>query len=199
MLAFAMSLSQSSRVDGQSGLGKRVEAFTRPTEQRVKPPADLSSGSAATNACPATRDDMCQKFWAFATHFLNNNKIPSRDRELLTLRTAWLTRGEVIWSLHHNTRFATQAGLTAEDVARVTRGPDAKGWNPFEATLLRAVDELQTSRFVSDATWKALGERYDDRQRLEVVMIVGNYTTLAMFFNSTGAPLAPGNTGFPRN
>jgi hypothetical protein len=59
------------------------------------------------------------------------------------------------------------------------------------------VDELQTSRFISDATWKALGARYDDRQRLEVILTVANYTMLAMFFNSTGTQVPSGRTGFP--
>ena len=196
VLAVATSLSQSPQISGQSSLGKRVDPFTRPTEQRIKPPADTPAGRAATNACPATQDDMCQKFWALGSYFLNNNKIPARDRELLTLRTAWLTRGEFIWSVHH-AGYAIKAGLTAEEVARVTKGPDAKDWSPFEAALLRAVDELQASRFISEGTWKALGERYSDRQRLEVVLTVGNYTMLAMYFNSTGAPLAPGNSGLP--
>jgi len=139
---------------------------------------------------------MCQKFRALAGHFLSNNKIPARDRELLTLRTAWLSRGEYIWSAHH-ADYARRAGLTTEEVARVTKGPDASGWNTFDATLLRAVDELQASRFISDPTWKALGERYDDRQRLEVILTVANYTMLAMYFNSTGTQLPSGKTGFP--
>jgi alkylhydroperoxidase family enzyme len=139
---------------------------------------------------------MCQKFRALGGHFVSNNKIPARDRELLTLRTAWLSRGEYIWSVHH-ADYARRAGLTAEEVARVTKGPDASGWSPFDATLLRAVDELQASRFISDATWKALGDRYDDRQRLEVILTVANYTMLAMYFNSTGAQMPNGKTGFP--
>ena len=59
------------------------------------------------------------------------------------------------------------------------------------------MDELQASRFISDATWKALGDRYDDRQRLEVILTVANYTMLAMYFNSTGAQMPNGKTGFP--
>lgn len=154
-----------------------------------------------TQACPATLDQMCRHFmcrhfWAFAGQFLSINTIPTRDRELLTLRTAWLSRGEYIWASHHDS-YATKAGLTAAEVSRVTKGPDAEGWNRFDAALLRAVDELQTSRFISDETWKALGERYTDRQRLEVVLTVAAYTSLAMYFNSTGGQMEQGHTGFP--
>ena len=177
---------------------RRVDAFRRPAEMRVVPPAGAPSGPnvrRATQACPATLDDMCRKFWAFAGDFLSNNTIPARDRELLTLRTAWLSRGEYIWASHHDS-YATKAGLTADEVSRVTKGSDA-GWSSFDAALLRAVDELQTSRFISDETWKVLGERYTDRQRLEVVLTVAAYTSLAMYFNSTGGQMEQGHTGFP--
>ncbi len=50
---------------------------------------------------------------------------------------------------------------------------------------------------ISDAAWKTLGERYTDRQRLEVLMTVAAYTSLAMYFNSTGGQIEPGHTGFP--
>jgi len=139
---------------------------------------------------------MCEKFWGYASWFVYNNTIPARDRELLTLRTAWLSRGEYIWATHQFD-FAKKAGLTTEEIARVAQGNDAKGWSRFESVLLRAVDELHTSRFVSDETWKALGERYTDRQRMEVVLTVGAYTSLAMYFNSTGAQIEKGHTGFP--
>jgi alkylhydroperoxidase family enzyme len=202
VLALAVSLNAAPNAEAQgnsSSSAKRVESFKRPTEMRVKPPADAPSGPnvrRATQACPATVDDMCQKFWAFAGQFLRTNTIPARDRELLTLRTAWLSRGEYIWASHHDS-YATKAGVTADEVSRVTKGPDAKGWSRFDAALLRAVDELQTSRFISDETWKALGERYTDRQRVEVVLTVAAYTSLAMYFNSTGGQIEPGHTGFP--
>lgn len=194
ILALATALSLAASVHSQGRMGRRVEPFSPPTEARVK----LAPGSSSPlDSCPSNQDDMCQKFRALAGHFLRDNKIPARDRELLTLRTAWLSRGEYIWAAHH-ADYAIKAGLTGEEVARITKGPDANGWSRFDATLLRAADELQASRFISDATWKALGERYDDRQRLEVVLTVADYTMLAMYFNSTGTQVPKGRTGFPR-
>ena len=204
LLAVTVSLNLVRPAEAQtaarsSASDKRVEPFTRPTEMRVKPPADAPSGPnvrRATQACPASLDDMCSKFWAFAGYFLSKNTIPPRDRELVTLRTAWLSRGEYIWGSHHDS-YATKAGLTPEEVSRVAKGPDAPGWNTFDAALVRAADELHTSRFISDSTWKALGERYTDRQRVEVVLTAAAYTSLAMYFNSTGGQMEKGHTGFP--
>ena len=78
--------------------------------------------------------------------------------------------------------------MTAEEVQRVTAGPGAPGWSDFDRVLLRAADELHASRFVSHPTWAALAERYTEEQLVEVVLIVGNYTQLAMFQNSAGRP-----------
>jgi alkylhydroperoxidase family enzyme len=204
VLALAASLNPGLKAQGRASVGtassaKRVEPFARPKEMRIKPPASAPSGPnvrRATQACPASEDDMCRKFWAFAGHFLSGNAIPARDRELLTLRTAWLSRGEYIWASHQDS-YATKAGVTPEEVSRVTRGPDAQGWSRFDSVLLRSADELHTSRFISDETWKALGERYTDRQRLDVVMTVAAYTSLAMYFNSTGGQMEQGHKGFP--
>ena len=80
----------------------------------------------------------------------------------------------------------------------MTAGPDAPGWDDFERALLRAADELHSSQFISDSTWNALAERYTDEELLvEVVLIVGNYTQLAMFQNTLGAQLPPGFDGLP--
>lgn len=204
VLALTASMSPNGKAEPQAtgnapAPAERVRSFTRPSEMRIKPPAGAPSGPTvrrATQACPASVDDMCGKFWAFAGYFLSKNTIPARDRELVTLRTAWLSRGEYIWGSHHDS-YASRAGLTPAEVSRVPRGPDASGWSKFESTLLRSVDELQTSRFISDETWQALGERYTDRQRLEVVLTVAAYTSLAMYFNSTGGQMEPGHTGFP--
>jgi len=106
-----------------------------------------------------------------------------------------LSRGEYIWGRHYVR--GKESGLTDEEIERITEGPAAPGWSDFDATLLQAADELHTSRFVSDATWNALSARYTEDQVREVVLIVGDYTQLAMFQNSLGAQLPPGYNGLP--
>ena len=173
---------------------KRVERFTRPSQLRVKP-APNTPATGPRQACPTT-SEMCQKFWALAGHFLTGNTIPARDRELLVLRTAYLSRVDYEWAHHHDS-YSTKAGLTVQDVARVTQGPEASGWSEADRALLRAADELHANRFISDATWKMLASRYDDHRLVEVVLTVGNYTMLGMYFNSLGVPIEQGLTPVP--
>ena len=82
---------------------------------------------------------------------------------------------------------------------RITAGPDAPGWSNFDALLLRAADELYTSRFISEATWNGLADRYTQDQLVEVVLIVGNYTQLTMFQNTLGVQLPPDIDGLPED
>ena len=81
---------------------------------------------------------------------------------------------------------AQQGGLTADEVRRVAEGPDAKGWTPFEAALLRAADELHVNAFVSDATWNTLAARYDQKHLVDTVFAVAEYTMLAAAMNTFG-------------
>ena len=64
--------------------------------------------------------------------------------------------------------------------------PTTTSWDPFEASLLRAADELHDDAFVSDATWDALAERYSVQQLMDAVFTVGAYQIVSMALNSFG-------------
>ncbi|MDQ1395229.1 MAG: hypothetical protein QOG64_488 [Acidimicrobiaceae bacterium] len=126
---------------------------------------------------------------------LLTGKLPARDRELLILRTGWNCQAEYEWGQH--VRIGKDAGITDEEVARIVQGPDAPGWDPFDATLLRAADELHHDSCISDATWAVLAERYDERQLIEVPMLVGQYHLVGYTLNSLGVQREPGVVSFP--
>ena len=171
----------------------RVAPFHHLDAPRITLPDDVGEGP-MRELCP-DGTEMCRRYWDYTGFFVRNATIPTRDRELLILRTAWLSRGDYIWGRHDV--IGQEAGLTPEEIRRVTAGADAPGWGDFDRTLLRAADELHASRFVSHPTWTMLAERYTEEQLVEVVLIVGNYTQLAMFQNSLGAQLPPGFEGLP--
>jgi 4-carboxymuconolactone decarboxylase len=115
--------------------------------------------------------------------------LPPRHRAIVGLRTAWLTRSGYLWA--HRTSAARDAGLTGDELRRIAQGPDAKGWDAFEATLLRAADELHVDSFVSDATWRTLAGRYDVNQLIDLVDSVGAVTMHAGAINSLGVEVEP--------
>jgi alkylhydroperoxidase family enzyme len=138
--------------------------------------------------------NLFRRWSTFGGSLLLAGKLPPRDRELLILRTAWNNRCEYEWGQHMP--FARDAGLDAE-IEAVIEGPEASGLDPFDVTLLQAADELHRDSAMSEDTWARLRERYDERQLIEVPMVVGHYTLLGYTLNSLGIQREEGVQGFP--
>ena len=51
---------------------------------------------------------------------------------------------------------------------------------------MTAVNELFDSATLSDSIWAGLGEFYNEKELMEVVVTVGAYDLMAMAFNSFG-------------
>jgi len=139
-------------------------------------------------------------WFAYNNVLLYDPAITARQRELAILRVAWLARGTYEWLQH--VRLGQQAGITDAELEAIAAGPDAGSWSPFEADLLRAVDELMHDSRIGDNTWKRLSEHFDTRQMMELTFVVGTYLCLAFVFNSADLPLDegldPGNIPVPR-
>ena len=136
---------------------------------------------------------LCRRWLPFGGKLLAG-KLAARERELAILRTGWRCQAVYEWGQH--VLIGREAGLTDTEIRRIQAGPDAPGWDPFEATVLRAVDELHDDACVSDATWAALAERYDDRQLIELLMLVGQYHLVSFALNSLGVQREPDVPGF---
>ena len=121
---------------------------------------------------------------AFSNHVMRETSLPAREREILILRTGWNCQSEYEFGQH--SRFGRSVGLTDEEIRRVTLGADAEGWDDFDATLIRAADELHTDAFITNETWNALAERYTTKQLMDVVFAVGQYHIVSMALNSFG-------------
>lgn len=134
-----------------------------------------------------------ERFLAYGGVLLTG-ALPARERELMILRTAFRCHTEYEWGQH--VRIAAEGGISADEIARIQVGPDAPGWEAFDAVVLRAVDELHVGQRVSDPTWTALAARFDEHQLIEVPMLVGSYHMVAFLLNSLGVELEPGIAGF---
>lgn len=183
----------------------------RPTEPRIAPLPEpewteeqrellmlVTRGKPAHNVFTTmVRHPKLFKRWVpFGGHLLYTSSLAPRDRELLILRTAWLTRAEYEWGQH--VVIARRAGLGEAEIARVAAGPDAPGWAAEDAALLRAADELYEDARLSEKSWQALSRRFSETQMMDLVFTVGAYAMLAMALNSFGVPLDAGLEGFGR-
>ena len=141
--------------------------------------------------------ELCRNWMPFTRYILGTTStLPPRDRELLILRTSALSRADYDWG--HHVPAAKRAGLTDDEIARTAKGPEAGGWSAFDATLLRAADELHRDQFITDTTWTALAKTYNERQLMDTIFTVGQYTMVSMFLNSAGVQREPGVVGVPK-
>ena len=117
------------------------------------------------------------------------NSLSERDRELVILRTGYNCGSGYEFTQH--TRIGLDAGLTEAEIAAIIAGPDDPSWNEADRAMLRATDDLTRDHHVSDASWAAL-DFMTDKQKMDLVMTVGQYTQVSMMLNSFGVQLDPG-------
>lgn len=191
----------------EKGSGERV----RLKEPRIKPLAESewnaeqqrilnqfkAPGRRMINLYPtmANNPKLMDRWLTFASYILMESTLPPREREILILRIGWLCQSAYEFGQH--TLVGKREGLTDAEIKRITEGPKAPGWDPFDATLLQAADELHADAFITDATWNALAKRYNQQQLMDVVATVGQYNLVSMFLNSFGVQLDKGVPGFP--
>ena len=135
------------------------------------------------------------RFFTFGLYVLREQTLPDRDREILILRIGWLCQAKYEFGRH--TLAGKRVGLKDEEILRITKGPDEPGWSAFDAALVRAADELYYDAIISDATWKVLSERYNEKQLMDVIFTVGDYNMVSWALNSFGVQLEKGVPGFP--
>ncbi|GAA4810856.1 carboxymuconolactone decarboxylase family protein [Streptomyces ziwulingensis] len=125
---------------------------------------------------------LAEAFLTFNTHLLARNSLPDKMRELAILRVARRRGCRYEWAQH--VLIGRRAGVSEEELEQVRTGA---------GTLVnRAVDELDTSSALSDATYAELARKLDARQLLDFVFTVGAYGLLAMAFNTFEVELDPG-------
>jgi hypothetical protein len=99
------------------------------------------------------------------------------DGRLIAQRTAWNSGCLPVW--RH---------LTDERSAAVSVGPAASAWEPREAILLTAADELYTQRSLTERTWA--GMDLTTSQRGELYYLAGGCAMAAMLTNSFSRTIA---------
>jgi 4-carboxymuconolactone decarboxylase len=189
----ALVLIATLLVDNPSGAaGPRVAPVPenqRTDEQRSIAATFASSGMPNAVATYLNHPALADHVLPYEHYASSASTLPPRHRALIGLRTAWLTRSNYLWA--HRAAEARRVGFTNEELRRVAQGPDAPGWDAFEALVLRAADELHLDSFVSDATWNALSARYDINQLVDLVDGVGVFTMHAGAINSLGVEIEP--------
>lgn len=115
--------------------------------------------------------DLASRMRVVGAGLLGHGTLPLADRELVILRTCARAGCWYEWGIHADA-FADLVGLTPEWV-------DATAAAGGDDLLTVAADELHDHSRWSDATWRALRERYTDEQLIELLALAGWYRTIS--------------------
>ena len=127
-----------------------------------------------------------------AAGLLDRGAISLREREIVILRTCARLGSEYEWGVHA-AFFGAKAKLTdAEIAATVREAPGAvETFTGTERLLVRLVDELVDTSFVSDALWAELFTEKSKAALVELVALVGFYHSVAFATNAFRIELEP--------
>ncbi|MFA7602973.1 MAG: carboxymuconolactone decarboxylase family protein [Novosphingobium sp.] len=133
----------------------------------------------------AHHPELANAFSPLNIHLLSGNTLPVKLRQIAIMRTAWITGATYMWSSHLQT--SVSCGLSPEMYGPLQHGADDPYFTPFEATVIRATEDLVNDRRIGDANWQALRAEWDEKQMLDFLFTVGCYVMVAGVMRSTGA------------
>lgn len=122
----------------------------------------------------------------FAGKMMPGGRLSRRETESVILRVAHTTGCEYEWQ--HHVALGRKAGVTDAEIERL-RADVLDGWTGREAAILDAADELLRTDDLSDGTWTALRRHLDEREAIELLLLVGHYRMLATALVTLRVPL----------
>lgn len=143
----------------------------------------------------ARHPKLLKRWTVFANHVLFSSTLPGRERELLILRTGYRCGSGYEWAQH--VAIGRRSGVSDEDIRRLAQDPDRAGWSAADLDLVHAADQLVDDRFIDDATWTALGARWNEQQLMDIVFTVGQYVLVSMALNTFGVQIEDHTERFP--
>ena len=127
-----------------------------------------------------------RRWLRFAGGLMPGGKLPRRETELVILRVAHLCGSS--YEFEHHVRLGRRAGLRSEDFEAITKALDVGHWSKRENSILRAVDQLHADSDLGDERWANLRRHLDDRECIELLLLVGHYEMLATFLRTLRVP-----------
>lgn len=108
-------------------------------------------------------------------------QIPARLRMIAVLLTARAWTAQYEWQVH--VPQALNAGVDQATIDAIFRRRRPAGLQPDERIVHDFVSELQETGRVSDASFRAALDRFGEQETVELTMLCGYFTAVAMALN----------------
>ena len=119
-----------------------------------------------------------------------HSSLPNKLNELAIIMTARFWNAQYEWSAHK--RNALKEGLSPAVVDAIATGKRPTGMQPDEEAIYNFGNELLKNRDVSDASFKAVVEKFGERGAVDLTGVMGYYCFVSMMLNIDRYPLADG-------
>jgi 4-carboxymuconolactone decarboxylase len=131
--------------------------------------------------------ELARRMQALGEHLRWNNKLPLPLLELAVLYTArrWSCQHE--WYMHE--KLARKAGLAPPVIEAIAAGREPQGMAQDEALVYAACRQAHAGGRLDDATFAALRARFGLDGVLDLLVLNGYYSAMAMVLNTAGMPL----------
>jgi 4-carboxymuconolactone decarboxylase len=134
----------------------------------------------------AHHPEMLERFRQVGSTLLSFGRLEATERETIIHRTAARTGAAYEWGVHAAI-FAGPLGLGEAWLHATWHGaPDDPAFSARQALLVRACDELHDTSTLTDATWTALRDGYDDAELVEIVCLAGFYHLVGFLCGAFG-------------
>jgi 4-carboxymuconolactone decarboxylase len=118
------------------------------------------------------------------------SSLGAKLNEFAILITARHWGAQYEWHAHH--RLALQAGLSPSIADDVAHHRKPQGMSVEEEAIYNFSHELHTQKQVSDATYKAVLDRFGEQGVMDLIAVNGYYTLVAMVLNVDRTPVPGG-------
>lgn len=132
--------------------------------------------------------DMAQKLGA---QLRFHSSLPNRLNEFAILMTARFWNAQYEWSSHHKN--ALKAGLNPAIIDAVAVGKRPASMQPDEEAVYNFAQDLLKTRQVSDASFKAMVDKFGERGAVDLTGVMGYYCFVSMMLDIDRYPLPPGD------
>lgn len=176
----------------------RLAPVESPTdEQRELVANDLARDGVPLNIFTtlAHNTGLLRRVGTLGGRFLYRSRLQPRLREIVILRSAYLSGSEYEFGQHR--LIGRTCGLTDEEIAALATADGGHGWSQTEQLAIALVGDLHDNDVATEATWDGLRAAFDDAGLVELLLLPGFYRMLAGFLNSAGVQLEPDAPGWP--
>jgi 4-carboxymuconolactone decarboxylase len=123
-------------------------------------------------------------------HIRFKSSLPGKLNEFAILITARHWGAQYEWFAHH--RLALKAGLNPAIAEDLAQGKRPAGMHDDEAAIYNFSQELHATHEVSDATYKAVVDRFGEQGVMDLIAVNGYYVLVSMVLNVDRTPMPGG-------